>query len=564
MNMNNTPEPDWRSRIMVLTDLELRIVEINSLGCQLLGVSRETAVQRDFRDVLEKAGLNPVGFTRMVVQIKNKNACSQPITFLSEKSPRPAFEAMLHVLKDESGQALGMVFHASPTIHLPLKSLKETPLARVMGDQEIKHENTILSYLFKSIAQISKLETIPEILTATYQVIANSSFFATPVICLIDPESNIEQVVYNPTNLSANQTDYLHRTAMHRAFFPLKVLNDDYQLSQTYIYTRDNWQTFLSLAENFPNSFRFPFTRDVLIHLMKHKSDRVFGLFMVEYTPRNQKLSMGVLSALEMFLRSITVAVERCSLEDKLKNANTELSQKHHELAKMDQLKAEFVSNITHEVKTPLAIGMGYSELLNSELFGNLSQEQQEALNNVRESMTTLNDVLSSLINFSELNQGILGLQRSDFQLNDLIFQVVVTLEKEIRDKGLHLKTDLPTEVLIVNADMKKIAIVLKILIDNAIKFSEKGTIRVGAVPQDKKVVVYVQDEGIGMSDDLIHYIFESFRQGDGSLTRKYGGLGLGLGMAKNVLDLHKEKIWVKSQENTGSVFSFTLPISIQ
>lgn len=260
-------------------------------------------------------------------------------------------------------------------------------------------------------------------------------------------------------------------------------------------------------------------------------------------------------------------------LQSALQQANTELESRVRErtielenalsrLAELNQLKSNFIANISHELRTPLTHLKGYIELLVEDGLGPLTSEQVNALKVMRKSEERLERLIEDLIQFSLATRGDLHLDFSQVDLHDVLDGVIMLFLQKCKEAGLSLQTDIPKKLPVVRADEQKIVWVLSQLMGNAVKFTpEGGHVRIGVRVGERRVTLYVYDTGIGISQQKIKDVFEPFHQLDGSTTRRYGGTGLGLTMARQIVESHGSDIKVKSRKGEGSCFEFTLPV---
>ena len=231
------------------------------------------------------------------------------------------------------------------------------------------------------------------------------------------------------------------------------------------------------------------------------------------------------------------------------------------ELARVDQMKTEFVSTVSHELRTPLTSIKGYVDLVVDGEAGEINETQRGFLGIVQSNTDRLVGLINDLLDISRIESGRLQLNITALALDPVIAEVAVSLRNQIEEKKLSLELALPQEPLQVRGDRARIIQVLTNLLSNAYKFTpEGGKISVSAKVTDSQVRVDVADTGTGISAQDQKKLFTKFFRVDSSTTREIGGTGLGLAIAKSIVEMHGGKLWVESKIGKGSTFSFTLP----
>ncbi|MDF0551944.1 SpoIIE family protein phosphatase [Kamptonema sp. UHCC 0994] len=241
------------------------------------------------------------------------------------------------------------------------------------------------------------------------------------------------------------------------------------------------------------------------------------------------------------------------------------LEAKNTELQELDQLKDEFLANTSHELRTPLNGIIGIAESLIDGATGELPQTTQANLKLIVYSGRRLSSLVNDILDFSKLRHKNLELQLKPVDLRAVTNLVLTLSQPLIANQDLALVNAIPADILPAEADEDRLQQILHNLIGNAIKFTLKGSITISAevVAIDSQIAITISDTGIGIPEDKLDSIFESFEQGEGSTARVYGGTGLGLAVTKKLVELHGGVISVKSQMGVGSQFTFTLPVSI-
>lgn len=244
----------------------------------------------------------------------------------------------------------------------------------------------------------------------------------------------------------------------------------------------------------------------------------------------------------------------------KIQRLNFEIQEKNMRLEESTRVQSEFVSNISHEFRTPLNGILGYSEILLDGIYGNLNDKQTVAITNIRNCASNLLELVQKIMDLSKLKSNQLQLELEYCSPHDLIEASFATVAPIARNKGLELRKKYQANLPPIHADFKRIYQVLVNLAGNAVKFTHQGYVEIGAASDPNGVRFYVSDTGIGIAPEDQEKIFHEFRQGDSSTTRLYGGIGVGLSLSKKLIELHGGDLKVDSKPEVGSQFYFTIP----
>jgi two-component system, sensor histidine kinase ChiS len=249
-------------------------------------------------------------------------------------------------------------------------------------------------------------------------------------------------------------------------------------------------------------------------------------------------------------------------LLEALTDQSAELERKNADLARIDALKDEFLANTSHELRTPLNGIIGLTEAMLDGSAGTLNPRAVQQLNLVVGAGRRLAALVDDVLDFSKLRHHELELriEPTDVELHvELALQLTRPLVKAPR---VTLRSEFADDLPPVDADPNRLQQVLLNLVGNAAKYTHDGEIVVSTARDGANVVVTVRDTGIGIDPDKLERIFKSFEQGDGSASRRYGGTGLGLTIARELVELHGGTITVSSEPGQGSAFAFTMPVS--
>jgi len=290
------------------------------------------------------------------------------------------------------------------------------------------------------------------------------------------------------------------------------------------------------------------------------REERVIGAIYLDNRLRAGVFSESDLPMLTAFARQAAVAIENARLYEEVRRRSEELAATVVRLQEMDRLKSEFIQNVSHELRTPLSVIYGYTTLLDEGEFGELQSEQRESMATIRQHIQTLRDVVEdiTLILAAETRPPELELVR----LDELVRAAIEDSKTRTRQAGLTMRTEMAPDVPPVRGSAAHLRRVLDSLLSNAVKFTpEGGTIVVRLRREDDQVILQVIDTGIGIPRDHQERIFDRFYQVDGSSRRRYGGMGLGLALVKEVIEAHGGTVAVESQVDKGSTFTVTLPI---
>ncbi len=239
----------------------------------------------------------------------------------------------------------------------------------------------------------------------------------------------------------------------------------------------------------------------------------------------------------------------------------SEIEKINRELTRLNNIKTDFLSMVSHELKTPLTVIKGYIELMLHNRLGKFEPKQFSVLEMIKDRIDKLNLLINDLLDISQLEFGKFKINKMPFNLIELINSKKNEFMIIAQQKNLDLILDLICEEIIIHGDKNRISQVLSNILSNAIKFTNSGgKVLVQLECNTHYVQIHISDTGIGLTTEQIEKIFDKFYQVDTSNTRKYYGVGLGLAISKDIVEMHEGKISVKSNYGQGSTFTIALP----
>lgn len=223
-------------------------------------------------------------------------------------------------------------------------------------------------------------------------------------------------------------------------------------------------------------------------------------------------------------------------------------------LEQANRLKSDFVATMSHELRTPMNVILGYNDLLRADTYGPLNDEQRRVLSAMDQSAGQLLELINATLDMSRLEAGRLPRSITDVDPRELLAQVHEH-SRHLGGPGVRIVWRLSRNLAHIRTDAVKLTVILKNLLDNAVKFTKAGQVTVGARSRNGGLELSVADTGIGIPEDALSLIFEPFRQVEPASTRHYGGVGLGLHVVRRLVDLLEGSITVESQVGRGSTF---------
>lgn len=286
----------------------------------------------------------------------------------------------------------------------------------------------------------------------------------------------------------------------------------------------------------------------VMLYLALRQGDEIIGIHCAGYrgreepfTPVQERIAAGSAQLASMALQTVRLVEE-------LETAN--------------RLKSDFVATMSHELRTPLNIILGYSDLLIGGEFGVVPPPQAEVLQRVETTARDLLELITATLDLSRLDRGEAPIAWEESDLHQVLGELAKETGGRVEKPGVRVEWDVAPDLPRVRTDVGKLKVILRNLLSNAVKFTDAGLVSISARLRGDSVEIAFADTGIGIAPDVLPVIFDPFRQGETSLTRRFGGVGLGLHIVQRLLKLIDGTIVVESTPDVGSTFRVRLPVA--
>lgn len=420
------------------------------------------------------------------------------------------------------------------------ESEKISVLQQKIQDQERRIGN--LERIVKVTQILNSTLTLQPLLQVIIQAATELTHTEAASIMLIDRNTGELRFAETTGNESENIKNVIVPTENSIAG---RIIKQDRPLLIRDVREDPQWHAGVDESTNFE-------TRSILGVPLKVRQDAI-GVLEVVNKLDEDGFSADDIQIVSTLAVHAAIAIENARLLDEVQNAYRHLSE-------IDQIKGDFVSIASHELRTPLAVILGYVTFIRENASG---EEEIEKLDIVLSSAMRLRSLIDDMVNLRHIKAEDVKLQRSIFSLRDLVQEVVQEFAEVVEGKQQVLTTRFsPSDNSFnLDADRQKIYLVLANLVSNAVKFTpSKGRIHLDVKYKSHRYWVDVIDTGIGIPESEYNPIFDQFYQVEPSLTRRYQGMGLGLSIAKGMIEVHRGRIWVESVVGKGSKFSFVLP----
>lgn len=316
---------------------------------------------------------------------------------------------------------------------------------------------------------------------------------------------------------------------------------------------------FSAAAQEEAQGFSFPMSTAVPIMFR----NELHGVILLGFNEADRVLSSREIQFCQIVAFSTAIALSNAKKYEELQIAAKRRQLIAEQLAEANRLKSEFLANTTHELRTPIAAVVGYGDLLIQEVFGPLTDQQKNTMERLTQNARGMLGLVEDILDFSKLEKGEASLFVKQQEVGALLDELRKDLAPLESGKPLKVKYEIGEGVPSIKTDWGKLKRILLGLLNNAVKFTEKGEVKLSVLSAGHGEISFiVSDTGIGIPSEQIPLIFEKFRQLDGSTNRRYGGTGLGLTITKNLVDLLGGKIEVESEVGKGSTFKVTIPVA--
>jgi PAS domain S-box-containing protein len=430
--------------------------------------------------------------------------------------------------------------------------------------QNMSEHHALLSSLQRHSRRMESLNRIGTLLSSSLDRNYIMSVAARQIVELLNID-HCSIVVIDETGQAADIVAEYPATALSTAKLPL-VGNPIFEAHQTEEF-------FLSpdiATDKRLNPVRAVLEalsiRSLLVFRLEVKG-KLIGSIGIDSIQRRRDFTSEEIEACRTLANQIGLAIENADLYAQAVEAN--------------KLKSQFLATMSHELRTPLNAIIGYTEMIMSGVYGNVSDKQQDRLQRVLVNSQQLLSMINDVLDLSRIESGQMPLSPEPLEVSPLIEGLIGAVGARVGAKRLQLKTDIPAGLPAVFADSGRLRQIVINLLSNAIKFTREGSITVRAypltviggagiqrsvrsvdLPDGNWVAVSVEDTGIGISPENFDIIFDVFRQVDGSSVREFEGIGLGLAITRQLVELHGGRLWVESEIGRGSAFTFILPVA--
>ena len=254
----------------------------------------------------------------------------------------------------------------------------------------------------------------------------------------------------------------------------------------------------------------------------------------------------------------ILISYAGLNVERRAPDEEARLISENSELKEAERGKNEFFARTVEELRIPLTSIDGHVELLLDQHLGKITKQQKDSLYAVKQEINRITRMIIDIIELANIETGDIALKKEEISFDGIIHDVTDRMQQTVELKGSTLTMDVPEDLPVIRGDRDRLTRAFANILINAIKFTSEGRISVAAQVRDGELLTSVSDTGIGIPENAIDKIFDRFYKVDTASS----GTGLGLPMAKEIIEMHGGRIWAESKEGKGSTFSFTIPVN--
>lgn len=297
-----------------------------------------------------------------------------------------------------------------------------------------------------------------------------------------------------------------------------------------------------------------------IISLVSDRDNNERELYGFIVTDSENEFKDQDIQSIVTYIRTIILAFENRNLYTKLLGEIEKLENTTNQLRESEKFKNIFLANVSHEIKSPIVPIKGYIEMMAEGKMGDINVKQRKALIISRKNIERLEEIIDNILNYSKMESGKYQIIKDKFSIMKITAEAIAQMSNKIEDKKLKITRDFRGYDYDVYGDADAIRLVILNLISNAVKFSgDEQEIRIALIEKEDRIRFLIEDKGVGIGQENLNLIFESFKQIDAGDTRKFNGLGLGLTIVKYILNLHSQELNIESGINTGTKVYFEL-----
>ncbi|WP_459209479.1 response regulator [Aquimarina rhabdastrellae] len=423
------------------------------------------------------------------------------------------------------------------------------------------------------------LNFTPAVFVTPYSIIANKKVpWGTPLKKFKDKKIVVVEGYSVHEYLDRNYKDYNIFTAPNDSTALAQVYNGTYdayiglKTSTKYLLKMNEWNSRLKVIHDIDYDFRqsiatrkdIPILNDIITKTIQltpiEEKEIIDAWFYTMITPFYMEPAFWIFVSLFIAISLIVILFLNSLLKYRVNQKTKELVDAKDKAEESDRLKTQFLQNISHEIRTPMNGIIGFTDIINN--YDISENERKKYINLIADSSKLLIKIIDDILEISELKtkQANINISRINLnQLLDFLFSIYETKASQ-NNIPLYLEKALEDDACYIFSDEKKLKSILSNMIENAIKFTKKGFIKISYTIENNQLLISVQDTGIGIRDKNQQKIFNSFTQEEKELNKSYGGLGIGLSIAKENVELLNGTISFTSQEGIGSTFLISLP----